>query len=143
MPSGTPSFSFLSPRKKSRTKRKIQASTSARVQTCRTDRIRLRSFLSYTSGRRIRRAFSCLRFGTRRTGRRRYRYHREETDAVDDARNANTRQMRAPKGTEKRKARMRDKDGAFCAYECTAFARQVVKKISRRLKERNKKEQRN
>ena len=56
------------------------------------------SFLSYTSGRRIRRAFSCLRFGTRRTGRRRYRYHREETDAVDDARNANTRQMCAPKG---------------------------------------------
>jgi hypothetical protein len=51
--------------------------------------------------------------------------------------------MRAPKGTQRRKARMRDKDGAFCAYECTAFARQVVKKISRRLKERNKKEQRN
>jgi hypothetical protein len=41
--------------------------------------------------------------------------------------------MRAPKGTQRRKARMRDKDGAFCAYECTAFARQVVKKISRRL----------
>jgi len=47
--------------------------------------------------------------------------------------------MRAPKGTQRRKARMRDKDGAFCAYECTAFARQVVKKISRPLKERNKK----
>jgi hypothetical protein len=38
---------------------------------------------------------------------------------------------------------MRDKVGAFCAYECTAFARQVVKKISRPFKERNKKEQRN